>query len=287
MFVVPIDGAELWAVDLASGELRDLNPWAPGIGGFPLYSPVRGIAALPTASRYPYPDAAGVRPRSELLAISLASGAIVFFDQRTGCLVPDRLGPRTQLVQFGRFLDYSTDFAEVGGAVSLASNATNDRSVVVNTCAGIARAEGWRLTFDAAEQAWIVTGEVSGEQTRRAYEDIRYTSDRGQISFVLRSGTRPSIDGWTIDFAVTDGALRIASDQGTEIAPFDFIRRQLTEVRFSLPGDPHPLAFVDVDPPDAGWGAVVPTSYALVPIEGSNAVARILPDDARADAFWR
>jgi hypothetical protein len=286
LFVVPVGASEIWAFDLATGDPIDLNPWEPGPSGFPTYSPVRGIAALPAPSIYPYADNSGLRRRSELLAVSLAAGAISFLDQRTGCLVPDQLGPRTQAVRFGRFPDYSTDFGNVSGTPTLLPNPTNDRSVVVNTCAGLARAEAWRVVFRAAEQAWVVTGEVSGEQSRRAYEDQRYTTDRGQVSFVIRSGTTPSIDGWAITFAVSDGALRISSDQGTEIGPFDFIRRRLTEVRFALPGDPAPLALTGVGD-EPGWQVGTPTAFALVPIEGANAVARILPDEAKADAFWR
>jgi len=286
LFAALASRGELWAVDLDTLAPIDLNPWVQGVSAFPLHSPIRGIGALPTPVTYPFEDQDGIRRRSELLAISLAAGSIVFFDQRSRCLVPANLGPRTQLIRFGALGDHTADFGQVPGAPSLLRNPTNDRSVVVNSCAGLARPESWRVVFDAAEQAWVVTGELSGEQRERAYEDQRYTSDRGEISFVIRSGTTPSTHGWSFSFNVTDGALRIAADSGTDINPFDFFRRQLTEVRFALPGDPVPFSYIESSD-EPGWQPIEPVSFALVPIEGSNAVARIRPDDARAEGFWR
>lgn len=285
-FVTPLQGRSIWALDLQSGELIDLNPWSPQVEGRDFTSVVRGIGALPTASTYPFDDEDGFRPRGHLLAVSLSSGAVAFMDQRTGCMVPDQLGPRTLASGFGTITDHSTNFSSVPGRPTFVPNATNDRSVVVNNCAGIAQAERWELEFNAAQQAWSVTGDITGEQSRHAYEGERYTSDGGEISFVLRTGTTPSIDGWTIEFTVADGMLRVNSDVDEGIEEFDFFRQQLSEIRFEMPGDPVPLSFVQTtDTP--GWQDSTPTSYALVPIEGTNAVTRILPEDGSSGAIWR
>lgn len=286
LFAALAGRGELWAVELQTERPIDLNPWVEGTSPFPMHSPIRGIAALPTPVRYPFEDQDGLRPRSEVLAISLSAGAIVFFDQRSRCLVPGSLGPRTQLIRFGALGDHSADFSRIPGAPTLLRNPTNDRSVVVNPCAGLARPEAWRVVFDAAEQAWVVTGELSGEQRTRAYEGQRYTSDRGEISFVIRSGTTPSTHGWSFSFNVTDGALRIAADSGAEINPFDFFRRQLTEVRFGLPDRPVGLSYVDGSD-EPGWQSADRVSLALVPVQGANAVARVRPDLAEADNLWR
>jgi hypothetical protein len=287
LFVAPVDGSSVWAMDLESRSLVDLNPWTPEISGFKLFSHVRGIGALPTPVDYPFLDEDGVRRRGELLAVSLAAGAVVFLDQDRGCLLPDSLGPRTQpSTRFGRFDDHTADFTAVPGGPSLVPNATNNRFILVNNCAGIARPETWQATFIAAEQAWEVQGELSGVQQRRVYEGQRYTSDRGEVSFLLVPGAAPSIDGWTLRFTVTDGALRIESNSPEVRNEFDFFRRSLTEVPFTLPADPIPLTFVDTrDAP--GWRAVERPSVAIVPLEGANAVARIRPDEAGADALWR
>ncbi|TVQ86758.1 MAG: hypothetical protein EA397_19545 [Deltaproteobacteria bacterium] len=284
-FVVPIGSSQIWSVDLQTGSLIDLNPWSPGVDGVAVDATIRGIAAMPDASNYPFPTEDGEIRRGHLIAISVANGAIVFMDQRTGCLLPDRLGPRSSSGGFGSFADHTADFSGVAGAPSLVRNATNDRHILINRCPGIALNERWEVRYSAPDQGWVVKGERSGLQSRLAYEDQRYTTDRGELSFVIRSGTSPSIDGWLIEFNVTDGILRIDSDDG-DVQDFDFFRRQMRQVRFRLPGQPATTSVIEATG-IPGWERVTPTSYAIVPIEGSNSVAKVLPDTAEAERLWR
>lgn len=284
-FVVPLGSSEIWAVDLQTEQLIDLNPWSPGIDGIKVAAAVRGIAALPQASNYPFATDDGEIRRGYLLAVTSADGAISFLDQRTGCFVPDRLGPRSSMGGFGSFSDHTADFTGVAGAPQLLRNATNDRHILVNRCPGIAQQERWEVRYSAPDQGWVVRGDHSGEQSRLAYEDRRYTTDRGELSFVIRSGTSPSIDGWVIDFGITDGVLRIDSDDGG-VEDFDFFRRRLREVRFALPGPPAGVSIIDA-PDIPGWQSATPTAYTIVPIEGSNAVAKVRPESAEAERLWR
>jgi hypothetical protein len=139
----------------------------------------------------------------------------------------------------------------------------------VNPCAGIARAETWRLRYDATVQAWKVTAAISGEQSAPLIEDARYLSDRAEVSLVMRSGTLPSVDGMAATFEVVDGVLTTdGSNQGTSN------NNQLT---FDLPGDPavfYAPSWTDRHP------------YVLVPVQSSDIVVRVEPSTGLIDAVW-
>ena len=97
---------------------------------------------------------------------------------------------------FGTVGDYTLSFEQdFPFGPTLRTNAHNDRHVVTNPCGGISRAQGWVLRFDELVQGWRVRGDLSGEQDTIAYEDIRYVSDDGEISFLILSGGTPDEAG--------------------------------------------------------------------------------------------
>jgi hypothetical protein len=42
-----------------------------------------------------------------------------------------------------------------------------------------------------------------------------------------------------------------------------------------------------VGPEEGGWRTVDERSYAIVPLEGADAVSRVRPDTGMVDALWR
>ena len=203
---------------------------------------------------------------------------MVFLGEDTGCLIRDGLGPRTSAsTTLTAGLDYSFAPGDIDGGPELQPNSTNTRSVVVNRCGGIAINETWNLRYDANQTGWIVEGTVSGVQDSLAYEDRRYVSDNGAVSFVIQSGIRPSEDGWQFQFGVNSGLLGVTGDStgdGTR------------DVSFSLPGDP--MAYREVKTlTDNLWQPVVDQPYVLVPVSGSDLVAKIDPLTGFVEvAFW-
>ncbi len=283
LFLVPADGRSLWAVDLDSGTLVDLNPWSPGLDGFPLHGPIRGIDRLPGPSPLPAITDDGLIRTGRALAISLYAGSVVFYDLARGCLVSDGLGPRTALAGTGAAAgDYDIEFGGVEDGPRLQRNGANARHVVVNDCAGLAREELWTLTFRGDLQAWEVEGSRSGLQEALAVEDVRYVSDDGSISFLLQGGATAAVDGWTVRFSIDDGVLRVLGDRtgDGQILPDD------AEIAFALPGDPVGVGVRSGDPGD-GWRAEDARIHVLVPLTGQDAVARVDLATGLTSALWR
>src|SRR5690606_19563553 len=122
----------------------------------------------------------------------------------SGCLQQDEFGPRSELLRgtLGNVLDYETNFDEGGGRPTLQRNTGDDRRIVVNRCAGIAVNDEWTVTFDRTLGAWVVRSDLRGVQQGLAFEDERYVSDRGEVSFLIRAGNEPTEDGWQFRFRV-------------------------------------------------------------------------------------
>ncbi|MFK7929320.1 MAG: hypothetical protein AB8H79_14090 [Myxococcota bacterium] len=275
---------DIWAVDANTGAVVDLNPFVDGVQGFPLHSPIRGLAQMSGEIQQGDDDDDGVRRTTPGLAISLYRGTVVFFDEELGCLFQDGLGPRTRAVsaQSGTVRgDHTIDFDGAAGGPELVQNASNENFVSVNNCAGIAQEEGWRLTFDQGQQGWTVEGTLSGVQQNLAYEDRRYVTDGGEIGFLIRSGVSPARDGWNLTFSIEDGVLGLTGDQDGDV----LVDPNASEVGFSLPGTPLPVELY-LTSDDAGWRNTTGTPAIIIPLEGANAVARGRPDLGLVDALW-
>ncbi len=280
LFVV-VDGRELWMVDMADGQPIDINPWLPGVQGLPFASVVQGIDVVPGKHLLSEYDAAARRESGRTVMVTLADGSAVFARQESGCLVQDVLGPRTVSSGSGAGaggLDFSTNFSEeVPTGPYLEPNGASGRHVAVNPCGGIALEDNWDLIYDQNLGAWKVLSERRGEQVALAYEDQRYTSDLGEVSFLLRAGLTPSIDGMIISFQVDEGVSKADGDNDGD---------GTREVPFGVPGDPIAFAY-EVGPRDGNWYAVEERPYALVLGQSTDSVLRIDPQAGRVDAQWQ
>lgn len=276
-YVVPFDARSVWLVDLATDELVDVNDSVPGVQGMFMGSAVQGIEAVQTEHRYQELNDEEERLLGRSVAVSLHSGRVVFMEPGTGCLLRDEFGPRTNLQgQFGSTADFETNFINATFGPFLEQNGLNSRHVLVNPCAGIAREETWTIRFDQNRNGWNVRGAISGEQQAVAFEDERYVSDDGSVSFVVRSGGTPSEDGWLITFSVTEGALSANGD-----AQGDGAR----EFNVAMAGDPIFFDYV------AGYenkskNLKTHRAMLLVPAEAANSVGRVNPEIGAFEAFW-
>lgn len=230
VYLVPLGAQDVWVLDATSDALLDVNPSTPELDPMRLRAPITGLAALPREYRFPNDDP-DVVLLGRSVAVSLASGKIVWMKERTGCLVTDGLGPRTEVTSSTSTLsDYKPDFAiSIPGTAYLGVVEDGTRHVNVNPCGGVAPAESWILRFDAIAQGWKVEGTVSGMQQSVAYEDARYVSDEAEIHFAMRAGALPSQDGWSMTFNILDGVLDAEGDNNE-----DGVR----ELAMDLPGRP-------------------------------------------------
>jgi hypothetical protein len=277
LFLVPVDSDTLWRMDLADDTLIDINPSLTGDQGLEFHAVIGGIAAQHVPHLFAGYNDYGARLQGRSVAVALHSGRMVFAEETSGCLVGDVLGPRTASSgTAGQSADYSSNFEGVPSPAFLEQNAHNTRHVLVTPCAGLARTENWSLRFDKNQQYWVVRGSLSGEQENPAYEDERYLSDDGSVSFVVRAGGTPSDDGWEMTFAVLDGALAANGDDDD-----DGIR----EIRLSNMGDPTAFTY-RVGPRDGGWAKVEQRALVLVTAQGSDSVGRVDPQDATVDGQW-
>lgn len=282
LFVVPLDGLSLWLVDEPTGALLDVNGSTPGAQGMTFTTPVQGIEAMHEPYLMPEYTQDGIRRTGRSVAISLASGDIVFAHEQTGCLVQDNLGPRTRNGGFAGSDDYDPIPTTVLSPL-LETNGASDRHVVVNSCAGIAKEEIWTLVYDQIEGGWLVEGSLSGEQQSLALADERYVSDEGAISFTVRAGVRPPPDGTTLSFAIEEGLARATGDLDGD---------RSRDVAILVSGDPVSffyrvgLAGPVGDSSGQGWYPVDVRPFVLVPGSSSNEVGRVDPQEALIEVGW-
>lgn len=290
VFVVQDDGRSLWSIDADTDLPIDLNAAVEGDQGLFLGVPITGIEAIPLAYRYPERREV-LRERREVgrsVAIALFSGRVVFAEEATGCLVQDGIGPRT--VPNTASLVSTEDVLlepSVFGGPAMTGNAHNDRHVLVNPCAGVARDEAWTVRYDGAVGAWRVRSTTWGDHEALAFEDQRYLSDNGEVSFTIRSGAVPSEDGWSFTFQTDEGSLAATGD-----ADGDGLR----EIVLGAPGDPvffqYPAGRAEqaaIDWREGTIGTVdgrTDRPYVLLPGTGSDNVARVDPENAEVEARW-
>ncbi|MBA2319605.1 MAG: hypothetical protein H0V89_00505 [Deltaproteobacteria bacterium] len=275
LFVLENDGTTVWTLDLATGELLDTNPWQLGLQGMVMQAPVAGIEALPLEHLYTSYDDEGVRRTGRTVAIVLTTGAVMFLEETTGCLMPDAFGPRTVIGEsFSTTGDYDTNYDLLLGPF-LESNAINNRHVMVSQCAGTAFQESWVLHHDRNVSGWRVEGARSGEQPA-AIEDQRYITEDGAVSFVVRAGAIPSAQGYTITFDVLDGIATAVGDNDADGLP---------EWLLANPADPLFFSY-EVGPTIGSWKKRDVRAFALVLGQAADRVGRVDPQEADVDLPW-
>lgn len=275
LYLAHADRPEVSIFDLGAYAFVDVNPWTPEVEGQRFLTPVRGLAAMPTPWERPPDDPndeASVGAYGAGVVVTLQSGKAVFFDGDTGCLVPDRLGPRTDAFNpVPGQSDWTPTWAvQIPVTTWLEAVEGTNRHVLVDRCAGLAVEQTWRLRYDEAAQGWEPEGDITGPLGVLAREDERFLAPDGSFSLLLRAGRQPSRDGDAFQFRLLSGLLSITGDNDG-----DGVR----DVEFDLPGDP----VVVVGPSTSGNA---PTTWILVPATASDRVVRIDPTRAQIDASW-
>lgn len=274
LFVAPAGENRVYLYDLAADRWVDVNPWTAAVDGLRLDAPVSGLSAAPDAVRTLQETAWGARVSARLVAIATYDGAMLLAHGDTGCLAWDDYGPYGVIdddVPFDDESPASDAWIEVGGST--------ERAVQVNPCAGIARTETWTATFSAFENAWVVRGALSGEQVGRAITDERYTSDAGELSFLILSGARAYSEGDRFNFAVEDGVARVSGDLNDDGQIYT------GERSIEAPARPRVVSYL-AGPTGGGWDEVNRKVMAVWPITNSDNVLRVNLQSTEIEAVW-
>ena len=274
LFVAPIDDNRVDLYDLDTGTWVDVNPRDGIAGGLDLRSPVVGLSTIPIPVKLFEEANNGNRHKERVVAVSTTDGALRLIQGIDGCLAIDSQGARL-VADVGADLVTFNDFGEPSNPV-LVSNDATARQVVAADCGGINRDESWTLVYDGVEGAWRARGSVSGEQESLVYEDTRYTTDDGGLSWLILAGTRPSTDGDTFFFQVEDGVLEMT----------EMIISAESIMTFNLPGPP--LAFsMDMGPTGGGWNNDRTKAFVLLPLTNNDVVMRIRPQGWSPEVSWQ
>jgi hypothetical protein len=277
LYIATASGKEVWTYDLNQGTFQDVNATLEGVQPTTFTSPINGIEAISSSYDFPSFDDSGVQPYGRSVGVSLYDGSVVFIEEESGCLVEDSLGPHTIASTSAANFDYQTSYSGIDFGPYLEQNGSDYNHVVVNGCAGIAVEEDWTLMYNSALGAWEVEGIYSGEQTNLAYEDQRYISDKGEVTFLIRAGGTPTQDGWRITFEVSNGAIT-ANGDNTGSGNRD--------VLFDMPGD---LTFFEyrVGGSDGGWDLIDNRPFLLGFSSTNDVVARIHPQTGYLEVSWQ
>jgi hypothetical protein len=274
LFVAPIDDNRVDLYDLDSGTWVDVNPRDGIAGGLDLRSPVIGLSTVPIPIKLLEETNAGNRRRERVVAVTTLDGALRLVEARTGCMAIDTQGARL-FADVGAESVTFNDYGEVSNPILITNEATS-RQVVSSACGGIARDETWTLIYDGLEGAWRAQGSVSGEQDGLVFEDTRYTTDEGSLSWLVLAGTSPSTDGDTFFFQIEDGVLEMTEQ----------IISTQSVMTFNLPAPP--LAFaMDMGPSGGGWDDDRTKAFILLPLTNNDVVLRIRPQGWYTEATWQ
>lgn len=274
LFVAPQAENGYRVYDLLADDWLDLNPLTPEVDGINLRAPVTGMAASLYPVRPPELSDWGARGEQRVVAVSTFEGALFVAEGETGCLAQDSLGPYAAMDSDNPFVD--------DGATSnpeLWADNVLSRGVQVNGCAGVVRDETWSATYDAADGSWLVEGSFVGIQEGRAYEDTRYISDGGELSFLILSGSQPSTEGDQFRWRTFDGVVKVSGDTNGD----NFIGSG--EQAFSLPGRPVPYAHLS-GPTGGGWDAVNRKVGVIWPLTNDDRVLRVNLQSVAAEVSW-
>lgn len=262
LYIAPTDDTRVDVYDLDAEAWIDVNPRDGVVGGLDLHSPVVGLSASPLPILLFQEANSGARVEKKVVMVTTFDGALAMFEGDTGCMVTDGQGARI-LYDTGA---YQLEYLDKGTPSNplLFTDPDTARSVVGAECGGVARSETWTLVYDGVQGAWRVEGSVSGLQQALAYEDERYSTDDGGLSFLILAGTAPTTDGDLFLFTIDDGVLESSS------VP---VQSGEYEIPFDLPGPP--LVFtMENGPTGGGWDKDRTKVHGLVPITNSDIVVR-------------
>jgi len=269
VYALAADERTVYAFDPLNDALVDVNPAVSGTQSLRFDAPVAGLAAIDAVHAWPEINSAGAALQGRSVAVSLSTGGLQFIEADTSCLMQSSAGPYTKATSGTS--DYSTNIASYRAADGYPYFVTSPDTGVhieLSRCGGLVRSETWTVTYRQNLAAWEVSGTLSGPQTGLAYNNQRYLSDDGAISFTMRSGALALHEGWAFSFVTVPGVMTADGTNANSSG-----RTSLT-----LPGDP--LFFEASD----STGLVSP--YVLVTAQGADMAARINPSTGLVDAEW-
>ena len=272
LFIAPATLNRVDLYDLQSGTWRDVNPFDDVVGGINLRSPVIGLAATPEPIGLQDLTEFGARIEKYAVALTTLSGAVTLLEADTGCRATTLEGPTAYQDTISEYT-----FNNVGNSSNptLYTDDATGYAITASGCGGVLLAESWTLTFDGTEGNWTVEGSLSGLQNNRAWEDTRYVSDDGALSFTILAGSLPSTDSDTFSFSTTNGLLQI----GSYLDPTNSARV------LEIPAPPTVFQYVS-GPTGGGWDELQRRTYLLQPVLNSNVVLRIRMDTWDVETYW-
>ncbi|MDG1478397.1 MAG: hypothetical protein P8R54_02355 [Myxococcota bacterium] len=272
LFVAPALTNRVDVYDLLTGEWKDVNPFDADLSGLDLRSPVIGMAATPEPIGLQDLTDFGARIDKHVVVLTTLNGAVTMLEADTGCRATNLEGPYAYQDTLNEY-----EFTNVGTASNptLYEDDATGSAVATPSCGGILQSESWTLVYDGTQGSWIVEGSLSGEQTERAWEDIRYVSDDGALSFTILAGSLPSTDSDTFSFTTASGLLQIGS------LPRPDGSSQVLEI----PAPPKVFQYRS-GRTGGGWDEVQERTYILQPVLNSNVVMRIRTDTWIVEANW-
>jgi hypothetical protein len=190
------------------------------------------------------------KPAYGVMATTFA-GEMYWIDAATGCQV--FASPAGAFLSVSPSTAATSTFADTGFESNpvLVQDASGERVVVGSPCGGVTRSESWTVRYDEVSQSYEVEGSLSGVQAGRAFEGVRYSSDGGEISFLILPGTLATSHGDTWNFPMDDGVAPIPLQE--------------------LPGDP--VVFTELyDDRSGPWYLVREREIAVVPNVGNDVV---------------
>ena len=254
-------------LDLDTETLVDLNPATEAIDGLSLDAPVMGMASSLGSRILPETSSWGGYLEGETVAVSSFAGELWLLHGSTGCPVQSEIGPYA-------YQDGDRPFVDSGPASNPVMDEENQVvvSVQLSQCAAQVKSESWVAIYDESAGYWVVEGSRSGLQDSPAYEDIRYVSDEGTVSFLIRGGSLPSSEG---------DQFRWHTVSGLAVANGDLNGNGEIEVNLEYPGRPVAWSWQDQDPP---WVEAQPESGFLWPATNGDVVMLVDDGDASAKA---
>jgi hypothetical protein len=274
LFVAEYGSASVRIYDVLADAWFDVNPATPEVDGIYTETHVIGLGPSADPVRLQYASDWGARPQDHVVAMTTYEGVVLIAEGATGCLILDQDGPYVTTGDASLFDDVAPE-----SNPSMSTAGSTGTSIQVSTCGGISKNETWAVTFDQSQGNWVVQGAVSGKQVGRAWEDERYVSDGGEISFLIRAGTLPTSSGDQFGFSVVAGFVEISGDRNNSGVA------DLGDVTLEALARPVPYSFL-AGSVDGGWVAVNRKVGVVVPNTNGNNVLRVDLNAAQIDTVW-
>ncbi len=278
LFVVPVGLGRVDVYDTVAGAWVDPNPVTAAIEGIPLDLPITGLAASRGPTRLQIPTEYGAWPAVPTVLVATGAGVVYELDGSTGCFVATGEGPKGPN-SITDDLGSALLFTDVGipSSAGILVDGETGTAVAASSCPGVTFSESWVVTYDGALLSWEVVGSRSGAQQKRAYDDVRYVSDTGAISFFLASGALPPSTGDNYVFATESNLLIYSnSDPGSD---------GVEQFAWSYPGRPATYA-LEGGPTGGGWDEYDVDQYALLPVTNSDITATLLLDEGASTSYY-